>query len=79
MDDILTSSELFWKMHTDMMCSFDGGAVALWTIQLNLAAGTLAPFAKKRKDLEPLMADIISFKVLHVASISIYRRMLIFS
>lgn len=63
--DILTLSPKFWRMHTDPICTVDGAAATLLTIQLNLAAGTLAPFAMgARKDLYPLYDDIIKYRVL---------------
>ncbi len=41
----------------------DGAATTLITIQYNLAAGTLAPFAFKRPDLQPLLKRIMDFDV----------------
>lgn len=37
----------------------DGAATTLLTIQYNLAAGTLAPFAFKRPELQPILKKIM--------------------
>ena len=50
-------------MFRDYAVTLDGAAVALSSIQLNLAAGTLAPFVKGRPELKPLMDDILNFRV----------------
>ncbi|KZT19609.1 acyl-CoA oxidase [Neolentinus lepideus HHB14362 ss-1] len=61
--DILHLSHKFWDMHLDLITTLDGAAVTLLTIQLNLAAGTLAPYAAERPDLRPLLESILSFDV----------------
>ena len=53
----------FWNIHTDPIATMDGAAYVLLTIQINLAAGTLAPFAAKRDDLRPLLSQMIRFEV----------------
>lgn len=63
MDDILLPSRKFWDMWADPITTLDGGATALLGLQLNLAAGTLAPYAKERPELLPLMDDILTFRV----------------
>lgn len=50
-------------MYMDYIVTHDGGAVALFSIQLNLMAGTLAPFAQKRQALRPLLEDVLAFRV----------------
>lgn len=48
-------------MHTDMAMGMDAAALTLVTIQYNLAAGTIAPYMKKRPDLVQLMDNILQF------------------
>lgn len=55
-------------MYRDYAVTLDGGAVALFSIQLNLAAGTLAPFVKERPELKSLMDDILAFRVSYVVT-----------
>ncbi|EKM52307.1 uncharacterized protein PHACADRAFT_164229 [Phanerochaete carnosa HHB-10118-sp] len=62
-EDVLRPSKKFWDMYMDPIVTLDGGAVALFCIQLNLAAGTLAPFTQKRPDLLPLLNDMLEFRV----------------
>ena len=47
----------------DKICILDGSATTLLTIQYNLAAGTLAPHALKRPELQGLMQKILNFDV----------------
>ena len=61
--DIFFLSPKFWQMHTDLINAVDVGATILLTIQYNLAAGTLAPFAFNRPELQPLLKRIINFDV----------------
>lgn len=61
--DVLQVSPKFWQLHRDPISAVDGGLLTLFSIQMNLAAGTLAPFAAKRKDLQPLMQKILNFDV----------------
>uniref|UniRef100_A0A0W0G6J1 Acyl-CoA dehydrogenase NM domain-like protein n=1 Tax=Moniliophthora roreri TaxID=221103 RepID=A0A0W0G6J1_MONRR len=63
LEDVLKPSERFWSMYTDMIITLDGGAITLFSIQLNLAAGTLAPFVASRPELQHLMDDILAFRV----------------
>ncbi|KAF8172071.1 hypothetical protein BJ912DRAFT_932597 [Pholiota molesta] len=63
LDDVLNCSEKFWNMHLDPINGYDGAAVTLWTLQLNLSGGTLAPFAKERPQLAALWQSFIDFKV----------------
>ncbi|OJT02331.1 hypothetical protein TRAPUB_7153, partial [Trametes pubescens] len=62
-EDVLQPSKKFWDMYMDYIVTHDGGAVALFSIQLNLMAGTLAPFAQKRPELRPLLEDVLAFRV----------------
>lgn len=61
-------------MYMDYIVTHDGGAVALFSIQLNLMAGTLAPFAQKRPELRPLLEDVLAFRVSYVAFMSFAHR-----
>ncbi|KAH9941951.1 acyl-CoA dehydrogenase NM domain-like protein [Amylocystis lapponica] len=61
--DTLHLTPKFWELHTDNIHALDSGAITLLTIQYNLAAGTLAPFAEKRPELRPLMDRIMRFDV----------------
>lgn len=65
-NDILTCSEKFWNMHIDPINTFDGAAVGLWTLQINLAGGTLAAFVPNRPDLATLWKRVIDFEVTSV-------------
>ena len=61
--DISTGSRKFWDLWVDPIITIDGAASTLLLIQTNLAAGTLAPFAEKRPELQILLDDILSFRV----------------
>ncbi|KAH8093147.1 hypothetical protein BXZ70DRAFT_950310 [Cristinia sonorae] len=61
--DVVFLRPKFWQLHTDQISPMDGAATTLITIQYNLAAGTLAPFAFKRADLQPLLKQIMDFDV----------------
>ncbi|PLN80602.1 acyl-CoA dehydrogenase/oxidase [Aspergillus taichungensis] len=61
--DVIDLSPKFWQLHQDFVAAFDFAAYTLVTIQLNLAAGTLAPFAVSSRERGLLLEDILSFKV----------------
>ncbi|TDL17003.1 hypothetical protein BD410DRAFT_886239 [Rickenella mellea] len=61
--DILTLSEQFWEFHMDNIGMIDAAAITFLSIQYNLAAGTIAPFAMKRPDLQPLLQHILDLDV----------------
>jgi hypothetical protein len=61
--DIVFMTPKFWALHVDQIAPLDGAATTLLTIQYNLAAGTLAPFAMKRPELRPLLKRIMNFEV----------------
>ncbi|OBZ76989.1 hypothetical protein A0H81_03428 [Grifola frondosa] len=63
LDDVLNLTPKFWDLHMDNIVTLDSAAATLLAIQYNLAAGTLAPFAKARPELRPLMDDILKFDV----------------
>lgn len=47
----------------DNIVVLDGAATTLLTIQYNLAAGTLARFALKRRELRPMVQKLLDFEV----------------
>ncbi|KDR72267.1 hypothetical protein GALMADRAFT_102021 [Galerina marginata CBS 339.88] len=61
--DILACSEKFWNMHIDPINTFDGAAVGLWTLQINLGGGTLAAYVENRPDLAVLWKSVMDFEV----------------
>ncbi|TDL17007.1 acyl-CoA dehydrogenase NM domain-like protein [Rickenella mellea] len=61
--DVYALSEKFWEFHMDNVHMMDGAALTILTIQYNLAAGTLAPFAMIRPELRPLLQRILQFDV----------------
>jgi acyl-CoA oxidase len=62
-EDVLFLTPKFWQTHLDPIITMDGAATTLMSIQLNLAAGTLAPFALERPELLPLLEKILNFEV----------------
>ena len=62
-DDIMNLTPKFWDIHTDPIATMDGAAYVFLVVQLNLAAGTLAPYARKRPDLRPLLESMLKFDV----------------
>ena len=53
----------FWQFHLDPINTKDLAAFTLSSIQINLAAGTLAPFTEKRPELQQLLRSIVNFDV----------------
>ena len=62
-DDILYLTPKFWQSHMDAIIIRDIVAHILFSIQYNLVAGTIAPYAMKRPDLQPVMKKILNFDV----------------
>ncbi|KAJ7509149.1 acyl-CoA dehydrogenase NM domain-like protein [Mycena galericulata] len=60
--DVNTLSPKFWAMHSDNISAVDASPMALLTIQYNLAAGTIAPWAEKRPELHPILKKILDFE-----------------
>jgi hypothetical protein len=60
-NDVTTLSAKFWAMHTDNIVGTDGAAMTVLTIQYNLAAGTIAPWAERRPELRPILQQILDF------------------
>lgn len=63
LEDALHLTPKFWAVHKDSIIVRDTTAHILVTIQLNLVAGTVAGFAVKRPDLQPLMKEILDFDI----------------
>ncbi|OJJ67568.1 hypothetical protein ASPBRDRAFT_660813 [Aspergillus brasiliensis CBS 101740] len=63
LEDALHMTPKFWAVHKDGIIVRDTTAHILVTIQLNLVAGTVAGFAVKRPDLQPLMKEIFNFDI----------------
>jgi hypothetical protein len=66
MDDIVSLSPKFWELHQDPMTALDGGAMTICTIQVNLAAGTIAQQAIHRPELVPIVEDLLQFRKQYV-------------
>jgi hypothetical protein len=62
-EDILSLSPKFWKLHTDPIAAVDGGALTLISIQYNLFVGTVAPFATSRPELQRILQRALCFDV----------------
>ena len=63
LEDVLHLKTKFWNVHRDNIIVRDITAQILVTVQFNLVAGTLAPYALKRPDLQPLMKEILNFDI----------------
>ncbi|KUJ13020.1 putative acyl-CoA oxidase [Mollisia scopiformis] len=61
--DIHKLTPKFWKLHADPINTRDNAAFTLLTIQYNLAAGTIAPYAAKLPHLQTLLKSILNFDV----------------
>ncbi|KZT22256.1 acyl-CoA dehydrogenase NM domain-like protein [Neolentinus lepideus HHB14362 ss-1] len=62
-DDVLNVSSKYWEFHSDPILSMDGAMATLLTIHFNLCTGTLAMFSKGRKDLVPIIEDLLSYRL----------------
>lgn len=67
LEDVHYLTPKFWNAHTDNIVTRDTTAQILVTIQYNLVAGTIAPFALERPDLRPLMDQILNFEITSVS------------
>lgn len=65
-DDIMDLSPRFFDMHKDDIIIRDIGSHALLSIQHNLAAGTIAPYAKDVPGIQELLEKILNFEVSYV-------------
>ncbi|KLO15450.1 acyl-CoA dehydrogenase NM domain-like protein [Schizopora paradoxa] len=61
--DVTALTEKFWAVTADNIFAIDSSAIILLTIQYNLAAGTLAPFAEHRPELRPLLDQMLNFDI----------------
>jgi acyl-CoA oxidase len=61
-EDVLSLTTKYWEMHKDPMASIDGAAMTICTIQINLAAGTIAQHAVHRPEFVPIVEDLLQFK-----------------
>ncbi|PHH77652.1 hypothetical protein CDD80_382 [Ophiocordyceps camponoti-rufipedis] len=61
--DVLSLSSKFWLLHQDNISAFDNAAISLLTIQLNLAAGTLARYVDSQPEHDLLLDRILRFDV----------------
>ncbi|KAK0498509.1 acyl-CoA dehydrogenase NM domain-like protein [Armillaria luteobubalina] len=62
-DDVLNTTEKLWQLHTDPICGIDGAAAILATIQYNLCAGTIAPYATQHIEVSKALECVLSFEV----------------
>ncbi|KAK0468077.1 acyl-CoA dehydrogenase NM domain-like protein [Desarmillaria tabescens] len=62
-DDVLNTTEKLWQLHTDPICGIDGAAAILATIQYNLCAGTIAPYATQHIEISETLERVLSFEV----------------
>lgn len=62
LEDISMLTEKFWDCHADPILVRDGAATTLLTIHINLVIGTLARYVRGRRDLWPLIDDLLSFR-----------------
>ncbi|KAJ5156326.1 acyl-CoA dehydrogenase/oxidase [Penicillium capsulatum] len=62
-EDIVHLTPKFWSYHMDLVHTVSFATFVLVTIQYNLAAGTMGPFAATRPDLQRLMDRILNFEV----------------
>ncbi|KAJ6190445.1 hypothetical protein N7519_000466 [Penicillium mononematosum] len=61
--DVLQFTPKFWNLHLDLIGALDCAAYTLMTIQINLAAGTLAPFAEKQPQYRKLLNRMLDFEI----------------
>ncbi|KAH7908513.1 acyl-CoA dehydrogenase NM domain-like protein [Hygrophoropsis aurantiaca] len=62
-NDIRSLSPAFWNMHADPITCLDFAATTLLTIQLNLAAGTVATYVREQPHLRTVLDDLLRFDV----------------
>ncbi|KAF4770683.1 hypothetical protein HAV15_013028 [Penicillium sp. str.  len=61
--DILRCTPRFWEFHLDPIGAADVATFTLMTIQINLAAGTLAPFAENQLQYRKLLDQMLKFEI----------------
>ncbi|KDQ27580.1 hypothetical protein PLEOSDRAFT_1076702 [Pleurotus ostreatus PC15] len=62
-DDIKLCTPKFWSVHVDPITCLDGAATTLMTIQLNLAAGTIARYVDEQPHHRHLLQSMLRFDV----------------
>ncbi|KAL6897687.1 hypothetical protein GGI43DRAFT_424034 [Trichoderma evansii] len=62
-EDIVNLTPRFFDIHRDDIIPRDTGSHALLSIQHNLVAGTLAPYAKDSRRVQELLEKILDFEV----------------
>jgi len=62
-EDVTNLTETFWALTADHMSAVDASIIILLSIQINLAAGTLAPFVEHRPELRPLLDRMLKFDI----------------
>ncbi|KAI0485179.1 hypothetical protein GGR56DRAFT_669667 [Xylariaceae sp. FL0804] len=62
-NDITGLSDKFFQMHRDDIIIRDIGSHALLSIQHNLVAGTIAPYAQEQPQLQALLDRVLKFEV----------------
>ena len=62
-DDVLDLTPKFWNMHMDGIILSDVGSHILLSVQHNLVAGTIAPFANESGTIQTLLQKVLSFEV----------------
>lgn len=73
-EDVVLLTPKFWKMHTDLFSVLEGGSVTLISIQYNLFVGTVAPFARSRPELGPILQRALNFDISYVPTCLSTRR-----
>jgi hypothetical protein len=61
--DVTDLSPKFWATYTDNITAVDGAAISLLSIQYDLVAGTLAPWAAKRPEVATILQKLLDFHV----------------
>jgi hypothetical protein len=68
-EDILNVSPKYWEFHTDPILTMDGSVGTLLTIHYNLAAGTLAMFARGRPEVQRSLQRMLTFQTSYVSDL----------
>ena len=64
--DVMELSPKFWKMHMDPILLLHGASATILTIHSNLALGTISSYLKSRRDLKPIVEDLVNFTAMYV-------------
>jgi alkylation response protein AidB-like acyl-CoA dehydrogenase len=63
LDDIVELRPKFWDFHRHLIATRDTAATTILTIHWNLCIGTIGRYARHRKDLTPLLDQLLNFDV----------------